>query len=486
MTAIEKIISLPLAERARFLSGLSVAEAQALAYDWRFWARDAQLTPPEFASGEKFGWYLQAGRGYGKTRTAVEQVYAWIKEGFRRIALVAMTPNDYRKTMIEGESGFLNIGDPARRPIWNPSIPQLTFPSSKFLSYQGKAGHHDNAIATPYSAEEPRKLRGPNHDKAWADEPAYWKYPMDTWDNLMFTLRLPPMPQVVVTGTPRPTKLIKQIIADPTFVVTRGTTHENKAHLAPAYYGKIIAKYMGTRLGRQELDGEVLKDNPGALWSQTRIDELRVVEAPDLKRIVVAIDPAVTSTDTSDETGIIVGGIGLDNHGYVLGDLSKQTSPDHWARIAVMAYRTYKADRIVAEVNNGGDLVEVVIRTVDPNVSYDKVHASKGKITRAEPVAALYEQGRIHHVGNFPELEDQLCDYDPNVSTKSPDRLDALVWCFTNLMLEMGAGWGLFEHYRDQAAANQPPPVATEFNHVGVARGLEQKIRQIGGVPQGG
>ena len=472
MTAIEKIVALPIGKRAKLLNSLTVVEAQALCYSWGYWARPAQLAPPEFESGKKFGWYLQAGRGYGKTRAAVEQIYKWVDEGARRIALVAMTADDYRKTMIEGESGFLNVGDQVKQPLWNPSRRQLTFPNG--------------AQAFCYSAEEPKRLRGPNHDKAWADEPAYWKYPENTYDNLMFGLRLPPKPQIIVTGTPRPTKLIKQIIADPNFIVTRGTTFENKAHLAPEFFGKIIAKYEGTRLGRQELSGEVLEDNPGALWNQTRIDELRVTEAPEMRRIVVAIDPAVTSTDTSDETGIIVGGLGIDGHGYVLADLSKQTSPDHWARIAVMAYRTFQADRIVAEVNNGGELVEMVIRTVDANVSYSAVHASHGKYTRAEPVAALYEQGKIHHVGYHPELEDQQCDYDPNVTKKSPDRMDALVWCFTNLMLEFGAGWGLFEHYRDEAAANQPKPVETERYHIGNGTGFNQVVKQIGGVPQGG
>ena len=321
--------------------------------------------------------------------------------------------------MVEGESGLLSVGPENERPHYEPSKRRLTWPNG--------------AIATLYSAEDPDQLRGPQHDWAWCDELASWKRP-ETWDMLLFGLRLGDDPRVVITTTPRPTKQIKELIADPTCHVTRGSTYENRANLAPAFFSQIVRRYEGTRLGRQELLAEILDDNPGALWRRADIEGAAVATCPDLKRIVVAVDPAATHTEDSDETGIVVCGIAHNGEGYVLDDMSLKGSPHEWGSQAVAGYTKYKADRLVAEVNNGGDMVEHTVRTVSPNVSYRAVHASRGKVIRAEPIAALYEQGRVHHVGTFPTLEDQLCQWEPGM--KSPDRLDALVWALTDLMLE--------------------------------------------------
>lgn len=410
------ISSLSEEERLDLLSSLSEAEAQSLLYDWRFWARPNQL-PPE---GNWRTWLLLAGRGFGKTRTGAEWVRSLVETGqAKRIALVAPTAADARDVVVEGESGILAISSPWFMPVYEPSKRRISWPNG--------------AIATLYSADEPERLRGPQHDAAWCDELAAWRYP-DAWDMLMFGLRLGKDPRVVVTTTPKPTPIIKSLVKTKTTVITKGSTFDNKVNLAPAFLNQILSKYEGTRLGKQELYAEILDDNPGALWNQRMIDELRVRKYPELVRIVVAIDPAVTNDEDSDETGIVVAGIGVDGHGYVLEDLSRKDSPDGWARIAVQAYHQYQADRIVAETNNGGDMVEHTIRTVDRSVSYKKLHASRGKLTRAEPIAALYEQGRMHHVGNFGILEDQMCSWAPG--DPSPDRMDALVWAFTELMLK--------------------------------------------------
>lgn len=321
------------------------------------------------------------------------------------MALVAPTAADARDVMVEGESGILAISPPWCRPVYEPSKRRLTWPNG--------------AIATLYSADKPDRLRGPQHDGAWADEVGSWRYP-EAWDNLMFGLRLGADPRCVVTTTPRPVKLIRNLVGDPTTAETRGSTYENRDNLAQAFLNTIVKKYEGTRLGRQELYGELLDDVPGALWQRKVLDDLRREKAPDLARVVVAIDPATTSEEDSNETGIVAAGLGVDGHGYVLDDASLRDSPSAWARAAVRLYYRRQADRIVAEVNNGGDLVETVLRTVDPRVSYKGVHAARGKVIRAEPVAALYEQGRVHHVGLFEDLEDQLCNWVPGMD--SPDR----------------------------------------------------------------
>jgi phage terminase large subunit-like protein len=417
------IASHPESERERLLREIAptATERVALEYEWRFWARPNQIAP----EGAWHVWLVSAGRGYGKTRTGAEWVNDRAKRNpHERIALIGATAADTRDVMVEGESGILAVSPPWNRPHYEPSKRRLTWPNG--------------AMATTYSAEEPDRLRGPQHGAAWADEVAAWAYP-ETWDQLMFGLRLGTDPRVIATTTPRPTALIRRLMKDPHTVVTRGSTFENAANLAPSFLADVRRKYEGTRLGRQELFAELLDDTPGALWNYAQIDALRVPRAPALRRIVVAIDPAVTANEESDETGIVVAGLGEDGHGYVLQDLSGKFSPDGWARLAVQAYRTYEADRIIAEVNNGGDLVERVIRTVDPHVPYTAVHASRGKRVRAEPVAALDEQGRVHHVGSFAALEDQMCTWDSTTGERSPDRMDARVWAITELMLNPGA-----------------------------------------------
>ncbi len=365
-------------------------------------------------------WLILAGRGWGKTRTGAEAVRQAVKDGRRRIALVAPTAADGRDVMVEGESGLLSVGPESERPNYEPSKRRLTWPNG--------------AIATIYSAEDPDQLRGPGHDFAWCDELAAWKRPHETWDMLLFGLRQGTNPQAVVTTTPRPIKEIRDLLLDPTCVVTRGSTYENRANLAPAFFSQIVRRYEGTRLGRQELEAEVLSDTPGALWKLDLIDLSRVAGHPELIRVVVGVDPAASSNDSSDETGIVVAGIGVDGHGYVLDDVTLRGTPGEWAGAAVRAYRATQADRIVGEVNNGGEMVGFTILTVDPNVSYKAVHASRGKQTRAEPIASLYEQGRIHHVGTLPALEDQMTTWIPGM--RSPDRMDALVWALTELFLE--------------------------------------------------
>lgn len=344
-----------------------------------------------------------------------------------RIALVAETAADARDVMVEGESGILAISPPWFQPRYEPSKRRLTWPNG--------------ARATTFSADEPKQLRGPQFHKAWCDEPAKWRY-SDAWDQLAMGLRLGDQPQVVLTTTPRPTPLIKGWVAEatgerPSFAITRGSTFENRGNLAAPFLDRLVRKYEGTRLGRQELRAEILDDAPGALWKRDRVDADRVAKAPELVRVVVAIDPSVSAESETAETGIVVAGLGTDGHGYLLADASlEQPTPTEWGRQSVTCYHLHRADRVIGEVNNGGDLVEANIRVVDPDVSFKKVHASRGKQTRAEPISSLSEQHRIHHVGSFPMLEDQLCQWEPGVSTWSPNRLDAYVWAFTELMLE--------------------------------------------------
>lgn len=410
----------------RFLESLTEREESELPYLWEFWARGKQ----RFPQGDWYVWLILSGRGFGKTRTGAEWIRHRAESGkFRRFALIGQTVADVRDVMIEGESGLLAISPPWCRPRYEPSKRRLTWPNG--------------AIASTFSGDEPDQLRGPQFDSAWADEPAKWQYPDEAWSNLEMGLRLGENPQAVATTTPRPIKLIRDLIADPQTVITRGHTDENRANLSERFVDRVIRRYEGTRLGRQELAGEILEDNPGALWKRERIEALRVRAAPELRRIVVAIDPQVAdptqkeSEERSAETGIVVAGItgGSDPHGYVLADRSVYDSPAGWGAAAVGAYLEFLADRIVAEVNNGGAMVEFVIRTVAKDrrlhVPYKQVHASRGKQIRAEPVSSLYEQGKVHHVGVYPELEDQLCNWEPGA--KSPDRLDALVWCLTEL-----------------------------------------------------
>ena len=413
----------PPAVRDQALAALGDSDIMALGYDWRFWGRGPQLLPP----GDWSIWLLLSGRGYGKSRCGAEGVRMVVEEGrARRIALVAATASDARDVMVEGESGILAVSPPWNRPLYEPSKRRLTWPNG--------------AMATTYSADEPERLRGPQHDFAWCDELAAWRFP-EAWDMLMFGLRLGADPRTIVTTTPRPTKLIKQLMADKGTVMTRGSTLANRANLAPTFLAKIMERYAGTRLGRQELEAEVLEDVAGALWQSAMFEApgFRLARAPSLVRIVVAIDPAASSGETADESGIVVAGKDAAGDAYVLDDVSGRYAPLEWAAKAIAAYRTHAADRVVAEVNNGGEMVETTIRMIDPLVAYGAVRASRGKVTRAEPIAALYEQERVHHVGTFAALEDQMCsftrDYD-RAANGSPDRVDALVWALTELMVE--------------------------------------------------
>ena len=459
MTAslLEQLADLPKAEADALIRAMAPDAAAAFEYHWRYRARPEQL-PPE---GSWRVWLLMAGRGFGKTRCGAEWVRAEVKAGRRRIALVAPTAADARDVMVEGESGILAISPDHERPLYEPSKRRLTW--------------RNGAVATTFSADEPERLRGPQHDAAWCDELGAWRYP-EAWDMLMFGMRLGADPRTVVTTTPRPAKLIRDLVRDPTCVVTRGSSYENRANLAGAFLQQIIKKYEGTRLGRQELNAELLDDVPGALWSRALIEAARPPMGfvmPDLVRVVVAIDPAASSGEDADETGIIVAGKDKDSRGYVLADLSGHHTPIEWARIAVAAYKSHGADRIVAEVNNGGEMVEATLRVVDDNVAYTAVHATRGKVVRAEPVAALYEQGRIRHMGAFTALEDQMCEFTPDLDRSkpkrdstdpsslgkggrtSPDRADALVWAFTELLVEEIADWGIYETTRRKAEAVQ-------------------------------
>lgn len=414
----QSLASLPEATRLQALKSLTPEQQEELLHDWRFWARPEQLPPP----GDWRIWLILTGRGWGKTRTGAEWVRAQVRSGAAgRIALVAPTAADARDVMVEGESGILSLGPDAERPHYEPSKRRLTWPNG--------------ALATLYSADEPERLRGPQHDAAWCDELAAWRYMDAAWDMLMFGLRLGDNPRAVVTTTPKPKQLLKTLLADEHTVTTRGNTYDNLPNLAPQFADQIIKRYQGTRLGRQELNGELLEDVVGALWWQAIIEPYRVKpeDVPDLVRVVVAIDPAVSASEESAETGIIVGGIDSAGHSYVLADASGRYSPLEWANRAVNLYREWHADRIIGEVNNGGDLVEANLRQVNRQVPFTAVHASRGKQTRAEPIANLYEQGRFHHAGTFPELEDQLTTWVPGTGMASPDRLDALVWMGTSL-----------------------------------------------------
>lgn len=412
----EWIASLPESERQSFLRSVTDAEAAVALYDWTFWARPNQLAP----NGTWRTWLLLAGRGFGKTRAGAEWVRSRIDSGdAKRIALVAPTPADARDVMVEGESGLLAISPPWNQPEFQPSKRRVVWPNG--------------ALATIYSGFEPDQLRGPQHDTAWCDELASWQYPRETWDNLQFGLRLGD-PKTCITTTPRPIKLLKEIRDAATTVKTVGTSYENRSNLPDSYFEQIIAKYEGTTIGQQEIYAALLEESPGALWTRGTLTKCRVEHPPVMRRIVVAIDPAATANTESSETGIVVAGLADNGHAYVLADLSGRVSPDAWARRAVLAYHDHKADRIIGEHNNGGEMVRHTVLTVDPNVSYKHVWAAKGKYTRAEPIAAKYEQGKVHHVGVFPELEDQLCTWVPGED--SPDRLDAMVWALSELLLD--------------------------------------------------
>lgn len=407
-------------------------------FDWEWNRRAGQELPP----GEWASVVAQAGRGWGKTRYGVEAVKGWAEQQEPYpMYLVGPTGDDVRSVMIEGESGVMAKSAPDFRPTYEPSKRRLVWPNG--------------VIAYTRSGDRPDRLRGPQGSKAWVDEICAMRYGAEVRDQLDMMIRLGD-PRILYTTTPRPSKLFRELISEPDVIVIRGTTDENKRHLSRKFMRRVYRKYENTRLGRQELGGELLGDNPGALWKLAQIEDARVVHPPiEFKRVGVGVDPAVTSDPDSNETGIIAAGIApcrckggkdAELHGFVFDDKSGIYTPDEWANAVKDAYYESQADRVVPEVNNGGDLVVSNIRTLgDKNIQFVRgksgkpgVHASRGKQTRAEPVAALYEQGKVHHVGTFAALEDQLTQWNPLAKEKSPDRLDALVWVLTWLMLNDG------------------------------------------------
>ena len=411
------------------MTNLKKAELSAiqLRTEWLNTARDKQLQPQI----KHYIWLILAGRGWGKTRTGAQDIALYaLRNSNSNCAVVAPTAGDLRRVCFGGPSGLLNI---VPRDCYLVSTNQKGYSSSttEMRLYNGSK-------ITGYAASEPDRLRGPQFHRAWCDEVAAWRYP-EAFDQLMFGLRLGKNPQCLITTTPKPNKIIKDLVSRDDVYVTSGNTFENEANLADSALAMLKEKYEGTALGRQELYAEIIENLEGALWSNKIIDEARLPEdtEKELKQIIVAIDPAVTNNEDSDETGIVVVGKDHNNEYYVLEDASGKYSPDGWARKAINCFYEWDADRIVAEVNNGGDLVERLLRGMDVNIPYRSVRATRGKMVRAEPVAALYEQRRVHHIGYFPELESQLCSYTGETKP-SPDRLDALVWGISEISKSKG------------------------------------------------
>lgn len=401
------------------MAAISIDARAALRWHWPFRARPNQLHP----SGEWRTWLALAGRGFGKTEAGAQWVRQRVKDGARKIALVAETQKDLEEVMVKR---LLAISSPNEMPSVRYKPVRLVWPNG--------------AEALGYNGTEPDQLRGPEFDTAWVDELAKYRYARNLWDMLQFTMRSGDDPRVFVTTTPRPIAVLREIINDPTTTITRGKTLDNANNLPKQFIDGMLTRYGGTRLGRQELDAEMLEDVPGALWTRTMLDAAMLQgEPPKMQRIVVAVDPSGTKGDGSgDDIGIIVAGRGNDGRAYILADYTCQLSPEGWARRAVEAYGEFKADRLIAERNFGGAMVEAMIRATRAPVAYKEVTASRGKSVRAEPIAALFEQGRVSFVGAYPELEDQLCSFTPSgyVGDGSPDRADAMVWALTELMID--------------------------------------------------
>ena len=421
-----------------FFEGLGRNAMLSLPWIFEFWALKHQL-PPE---GDWKSWVIMGGRGAGKTRAGAEWVRSLV-EGTtpeapgrcRRVALVAETLDQVRDVMVHGDSGIIACSPPDRKPKWIATKNRLEWPNG--------------AWATAYSASSPEALRGPQFDAAWADELAKWRKGQETWDMLQFALRLGDHPQQVITTTPRNVGVLKDILRMPTTVSTHAPTQANKAWLAASFLEQVEARYGGTSLGRQEIEGEIVDSVEGALWTRPMLEGGRVRAVPEFGRIVVAVDPPTTSHGGSDACGIVVVGAVMDGppqnwRAVVLEDASvRAASPDQWARAALAAVDRHKADRLVAEVNQGGEMVATIIRGIDPNVPFRAVSATRGKVVRAEPIAALYEQGRVGHVAGLAALEDQMCQMARSgyAGTGSPDRVDALVWALTDLMIDGAKGW---------------------------------------------
>lgn len=412
-----------------------------LGYCWETQARENQRVP----KGNWRAWLILAGRGFGKTRTGAETLRQWVESGeVRRIALIGATEGEVRDVMVEGMSGLLAVHPPHEQPRYEPSKRRITWPNG--------------AIATLFSAENYEQLRGPQFDCAWIDELCKLKYAEKVWDQLNFSLRLGKDPKVILTTTPRPIPLLKELLKGETkgdVYVTRGSTFENIDNLSGSFISYVEQKYKGTKIGKQELYGQVLDSAEGALWTQdlATANSLHRAEIPELLRVIVAIDPAVTSNENSDETGIIVAGKDDKGHAYILDDVSGKYSPNGWAELAVETYDKYQADAIVAEVNQGGDLVESIVESVAKGqgkiIPYRGIHATRGKVLRAEPVVALYEQRRVHHLKTrrLEKLEEQMSTYVPKGRGHSPDRIDALVWAVTELLFsKKGEGSPLVHH----------------------------------------
>jgi len=427
--------SLPDAELKAALSQLSPKEAEEIIYTWELWARPNQLEPLELKDGTKDFWIFNAGRGSGKTRAGAEWVRHRVKAGDMRIACVAPTNSDIRRVMVEGDSGLLSVCSNLDKTYKNKSIGYPVWaPTNRTLTWA------NGAKAEFYSAEDPERLRGPQFHSAWCDEIAAWRNMRDVWDMLMFCLRLGKHPKTMVTTTPKPVRLMRELLVNKRSVVSSGSTYDNIDNLAPSFIKGMQDAYEGTRLGRQELYAEILNEAAGALWNMEMLDRaaLQPNEVPkpeEMQRLVVAIDPAITSNEESDMTGIIVAGLDVNGKGIIFEDATDQYTPSGWAAKAVELFYKYKADRIVAERNQGGDMVRHTLETEDNNVPIRLVSASRGKMARAEPVSALYEQDRVRHAPGLDKLEQQLVVWEPLGSIGSPDRLDALVWALTDLML---------------------------------------------------
>jgi len=420
-------------QRQTILNDLTEEEAEYLITRWGLFAHPHQWPPHDAQGGAPWTtWLLMGGRGAGKTRAGAEWIRAQAlglaplaNAPVERIALIGETDHDVREVMIEGVSGLLAVHHRSERPAWIPTRKRLEWPNG--------------AVAQAFSADDPESLRGPQFGAAWADELAKWRYAQAAFDMLQFGLRLGASPRQMITTTPRPTALLKRLVADPQVAVTHAPTRANAFHLSPAFLSQVMQRYRGTRLGRQELDGEIVDDRADALWTREMIERVRVMRAPELMRIVVAVDPPVSIGARADACGIVVAGRAANGHFYVLDDCSiAGLSPAGWATKAVAAYRRYQADSLVAEVNQGGEMVRSVIAQVDASLAVQAVRATRGKYLRAEPVAMLYAQGRVFHAGGFAALEDEMCDFSCEglPGGASPDRLDALVWALTALMGE--------------------------------------------------
>jgi len=458
------LAQLPPHDRELFFLSLTPEESALLLYDWSFWGRPSQQEP----RGDWSVWLALAGRGYGKTRMGSEWVRSmmcgstpYARGRVSHMALVAETAADARDVMVQSSGGILHCHPPDYRPIYQPSLRKLTWPNG--------------ATAHTYSADDPEQLRGPEHEAAWSDELAKWRYAQETWDMLQFGLRIGDDPKQLVTTTPRPIDVVRELLSGEatgdTFV-TRGSTYENFENLSPKFIRKMRDKYEGTRLGRQELHAEVLDDIPGALWTRAMLElrssqnpkaagMKRSEELPDMRRVVIGVDPSGTSgevdmrrtekrggdheDEAGDDIGIVAAGLGTDDQYYVLADATVNFGPAGWAKRVVDTYNKYDADMIVGEANFGGAMVEYTIRTIDRRVAYRPVHASRGKMVRAQPIAALYEQGRVRHAGSMSKLEDQMIYMTERgyEGPGSPDRLDAAVWAITDLAFGKSARGGV-------------------------------------------